>query len=533
MTRRGVIGRLSAAMMVIASLLAIATGGVSAGSAVPTTTTLVSSPNPSTVGTPVLLTATVTSSAGTITGTITIKDGTTAIASGLVLNSSGVVTTTISSLAVGTHPLTAVYDATSDPVHAGSTSPVDSQVVNGPANGGATHFAVTAPASTKAGVAFDLTVTALDGNGVTATMYSGTVQFTSSDTRATLPADYTFVTADNGTHRFAGGATLRTGGPQTVTATDKTTATLRGTATIEVTLEPVVRLAGEDRILTAIAISKDAFPAAGSASAAVLARADAFPDALAGTPLAVAKHGPLLLSSSTTLDPRTQDELQRALPTGRTVYLLGGIQALGDGVKDALATAGYNVVRYGGADRYATAVTIADQGLSNPATILEATGQNFADALAGGAAAAHVAGAILLTNGSSQAAPTATYLAAHSADRRYALGGPAAAADPKATALVGADRYETSVKVAQQFFTHPTLVGAAFGGKFPDGLAGGAHIGQKQAPLVLVNTSDLPSTVRAYLSGEADSITKGYVYGGALVVGDSVLQAVQQAITGV
>lgn len=48
--------------------------------------------------------------------------------------------------------------------------------------------------------------------------YTGTVSFTSTDTRAVLPASYTFVGGDNGVHTFS--ATFRTAGNQTITATD-------------------------------------------------------------------------------------------------------------------------------------------------------------------------------------------------------------------------------------------------------------------------------------------------------------------------
>lgn len=48
--------------------------------------------------------------------------------------------------------------------------------------------------------------------------YNGTVHFSSSDPAAILPADYTFTFADQGQHHFL--ATLKTGGPQTITAVD-------------------------------------------------------------------------------------------------------------------------------------------------------------------------------------------------------------------------------------------------------------------------------------------------------------------------
>ena len=89
----------------------------------------------------------------------------------------------------------------------------------------ATHFQISAPASVQAGVAFTITVTALDAYGNTATAYTGTVHFTSSDGKAVLPGNYRFRSSDAGVHVFS--VTLNTQGTQTVTATD----TLSNTAT--------------------------------------------------------------------------------------------------------------------------------------------------------------------------------------------------------------------------------------------------------------------------------------------------------------
>ncbi|WP_316785175.1 Ig-like domain repeat protein [Streptomyces sasae] len=92
----------------------------------PTATTLTSTPDPTVFGEPKLLIATVTSSTGVPSGTVTFLDGATPIGSAPLVG--GVATLTTSSLAVGSHPLTAVYAAT--PTHAGSTSPVDIQTVS-------------------------------------------------------------------------------------------------------------------------------------------------------------------------------------------------------------------------------------------------------------------------------------------------------------------------------------------------------------------------------------------------------------------
>jgi hypothetical protein len=83
------------------------------------------------------------------------------------------------------------------------------------------------PASTSAGSAGTVTVTALDANGNLAATYGGTVHFTSSDAQASLPADYIFTPADAGAHTFT--VTLQTIGTQSLTATDTVTATITGT----------------------------------------------------------------------------------------------------------------------------------------------------------------------------------------------------------------------------------------------------------------------------------------------------------------
>ncbi|WP_344181717.1 Ig-like domain-containing protein, partial [Streptantibioticus ferralitis] len=93
----------------------------------PTTTVLVSTPEPSVFGQTKTLTATVTSSVGTPTGTVTFFDGGTPIGSA-TLNGSGVGTITTSTLAVGTHAMTAGYGG--DTNFAPSTSAVDNQTVN-------------------------------------------------------------------------------------------------------------------------------------------------------------------------------------------------------------------------------------------------------------------------------------------------------------------------------------------------------------------------------------------------------------------
>lgn len=296
--------------------------------------------------------------------------------------------------------------------------------------------------------------------------------------------------------------------------------------------KPTTRIAGDDRAATAVAISQAAFPTDGSASAAVLASSRSFADALAGTPLAVAKEGPLLLTTGDRLDGRVASELRRVVPGGHTVYVLGGEAALGPTVAGQITELGYRVERLGGATRFATAVAIADRGLDNPTVVFEATGLAFADALSGGTAAALLHGAVLLTDGSRQAPDTAAYLATHPATRRHALGGPAAAADPAAAPIVGDDRYDTAARVAGELFGGPPTIGVASGVSFPDALAGGAHIAAAGGPILLVPpTGALPAAVETYTRSHKDQLRGAYVYGGLAAIGEDIRAALAGAIT--
>jgi len=83
----------------------------------------------------------------------------------------------------------------------------------------ASRLSVASPASTTAGTAFSITVSALDAFNNVVTSYKGTVSFTSTDSSAVLPGPYTFTAADNGMRTFTGGVTLKTAGSQTIAAT--------------------------------------------------------------------------------------------------------------------------------------------------------------------------------------------------------------------------------------------------------------------------------------------------------------------------
>jgi predicted outer membrane repeat protein len=102
----------------------------------------------------------------------------------------------------------------------------------------AAHLVLRDSSNPVKGHAWSVIVTALDAYGNVATGYTGTVHFTSSDNRATLPADYTFTAADAGAHTFR--VTFHRVGQQSLTVTDTVDTSIFGRIAV------LVQKPGED-----------------------------------------------------------------------------------------------------------------------------------------------------------------------------------------------------------------------------------------------------------------------------------------------
>ena len=98
-----------------------------------------------------------------------------------------------------------------------------------------TVLVVSAPATASTGSPITVTVTAM-ANGRVDTIFNMDVQFTSSDSAATLPIAYTFTAADAGSHTFTNAIILRTPGSQTVAATATFAHSITGTANVSVSV---------------------------------------------------------------------------------------------------------------------------------------------------------------------------------------------------------------------------------------------------------------------------------------------------------
>jgi hypothetical protein len=93
-----------------------------------------------------------------------------------------------------------------------------------------------------AGTSQSPAVTLFDTYGNLATNYLGTVHFASTDSQASLPANYAFTAADGGSHTFAGLVVLKTAQSTTVSATDTSSASVKASVTVTITPGPPVKI---------------------------------------------------------------------------------------------------------------------------------------------------------------------------------------------------------------------------------------------------------------------------------------------------
>jgi len=168
------------------------------------------------------------------------------------------------------------------------------------------------------------------------------------------------------------------------------------------------RIQGSDRYATSIEIAKvmaDQVSGAYEVDMAFFARGDNFPDALAVGPVAAGAISPIILvkpNEVPTVVSGAVDTLN--IRSGVTV---GGSDVVSNGVFDGLVSImqdnggdEHPMERWFGADRYATAIDVVENGVAarwiDLDTVGVATGLNFPDALGGGAALGHYGSPVLL-----------------------------------------------------------------------------------------------------------------------------------------
>jgi putative cell wall-binding protein len=273
----------------------------------------------------------------------------------------------------------------------------------------------------------------------------------------------------------------------------------------------VTRVWGANRYATAAAISEANF-APGQSTPVFIATGENFPDALTAGPAAGREGAPILLVRQDSVPGETVVELARLDPT--RIVVVGGPAVVSDAVMSVLD--GYApglVTRVWGANRYGTAAAVSASTFSPGVSVVYvATGANFPDALAGGPAGLTNDGPILLVRQNSVPKETVAELARLHPFRIVVLGGAAVVSDSVVTELEsmassgvsryrGANRHETAAAVSEAVF--PTGTGTVFivtGVNFPDAVAAGPVAGIRNAPILLVTGTSVPTATASELT---------------------------------
>jgi putative cell wall-binding protein len=309
---------------------------------------------------------------------------------------------------------------------------------------------------------------------------------------------------------------------------------------------PIPRLAGTDRVETAIAVSREGWPQ--GAQHVVLAMGDRYAEALPATVLAAARGGPLLLMTGPTLPASVASELDRL--GARNVAVVGSVPSA---AADA-AGRGRSVTRLGRAgDAVGTAAAVARAVGGGAGVAVLVNLDRFADGVSASSLAAGRGWPILLTSTSTVPQQSVDTWRELGSRRLVLVGGSAVIGDNveawassggrcagspgcEVDRLAGRDRYGTSVAAVEQALqlggrsTGTMLLGT--GTAYPDALASGTLAAQLGGLSVLIDGSGRghDAASRGFLSRHADSVQRVSILGGSTAVNATADRAVQQAL---
>lgn len=189
--------------------------------------------------------------------------------------------------------------------------------------------------------------------------------------------------------------------------------------------------------------------------------------------------------------------------------------------------------RINGAARYETSYLVAKKGWTSSDTVIIAPGTDYPDALCAGPLAGKNNAPILLAKNESldNQQELKNLLSSLNVKKVYIVGGTGVlsssfenqikAMNITTKRLGGANRYDTSVKIAQEVGTTGEVV-ISTGLNFADSLSISSVAGIKGMPILLTKNSEFPSSARNYLNSK--NITKTYVVGGSGIISDALFK---------
>lgn len=311
----------------------------------------------------------------------------------------------------------------------------------------------------------------------------------------------------------------------------------------------VVRLAGDDRYSTSLAVARAfAAHAGGKIDSVVLVSGRSWPDAVIAAGLAGRLNAPILLAGGTGLSAAARSFLDDAGVS--EIVVVGNRRAVPSATLDALAGIDPVIERITAPNRYSKSVAVARRiGVPGPIpdigrTVILASGEVFVDAMVAGTFAARGAHPILLTPRDRLDSEVAGFISSASVDHVVIMGGPNAVSDAversvrgfgkETTRLAGASRFETALRAADyvekrytSYADHICFEGVTVGlatARVPfDAFTAGPLLGRMCAPLLLTEANSVPAATADRIRLRSASVV---VLGGPAAVSPETVSAV-------
>ncbi|MCC2718103.1 cell wall-binding repeat-containing protein [Finegoldia magna] len=276
------------------------------------------------------------------------------------------------------------------------------------------------------------------------------------------------------------------------------------------------RVAGADRIQTAVEVSKKYYE---SADTVIVANYEQFADSLSASALSKQLKAPILLVKKDQLDSVVAQEIKRL--GAKNVIVIGGEKSV-DKAKNSLSK--YNLQTIAGSDRYETSAKIAQEIIKVTGTkkAVIASGEVFADALTVAPLANKNNMPILLVQPNN--IPKATQEVLKQIEEVIIVGGEKTISKevenklPNPTRIAGANRYETAKKIYEYGFKDRKEVNIANGTTAADSLV----IGSIDCPILLAEANEIPeATKQAFEEAKFEKVN---VFGGENSISESVVK---------
>ena len=287
---------------------------------------------------------------------------------------------------------------------------------------------------------------------------------------------------------------------------------------------PSTRIAGRNRQLTAVEVSKTLFK---HADVVILTSSNKMVDSLAASPKGIAINAPTLFVEKDSIMDEVIQEIKRLNPS--KIIIAGGEESISDNVEKQLQQLGIKQKRVAGADRFETAVKLGEEirrNSSNKTDVILVNGYNSIDALTAGSLASKLNIPILLTGSDQLNKTTEKALKNWNIQNVIIVGGKTQVSETIASQLkndgvntsrlAGRTRVETALEVAKAVNKTADKVIFANKDAFADALLAPYLSRKEQAPIVLIDKDEASVPVKQYLRD--NKIKESIILGGKLSI---------------